>query len=378
MIPGISEPNTLIPLDIDADPLVDRLEILSRFAQDNKSQVLHLTQDILKPTVLKMINDRGLEIDKIDVWRWNLTNSRTGVPHTDGQYGNGTGRNVGMNWSLENDGSGVEFFDAALGTQEFEDLIDRSHASWIFPKGTEPTVVWNNRYPSLINTQVPHLVTGADGTFRYSMTIKFKGNPTFDIVATKLWDLRLDSDDWDVPVSNEDWQTIKDEVITIEQKEGVVPNLTTNIISYKLPTELSGKIISVLSRFSKRKVKSLRIFIMKPGFKAGMHIDYDQWLDVIPRYAMNFPLYGCEDSFVEFHRNTGEQGRDSNEATGVGGYLYPKDYSKVFHNSTLYMLTPKLVRIDVPHVVDNFSNHERKILSVRFFEEPGDLPSHII
>jgi hypothetical protein len=81
---------------------------------------------------------------------------------------------------------------------------------------------------------------------------------------------------------------------------------------------------------------------------------------------------------VEFYRNLGDVISGEGRKSGVGGYLYPTDESKVYINSTLYMLTPTLIRVDNPHVVDNFSNHERKILSVRFFEDPTYLPTDII
>jgi hypothetical protein len=379
MIPGISYPDTLIPLDIDIDPLIDKQSILSTFDISNDGhQVLHLTESILKPSVLKILNDRNINIDKIDVWRWHLTKTQTVAPHTDGNYKDRTARQVGLNWSLAEDGSTVDFYDTTNGSYKFEDLVTRSHATWRFPEGTEPMIQWNNRYPSLINTQVPHNVAGPVGNFRYSMTIKIKGNPTFLEVADRLWDLRLDTDCWKAPINDEEWEIIKNEVIDIEKIEGIVPTHTTSISSYKLPTEHAHKIKEIINIRTKRKLKSLRIFKMKPRCKSGLHIDYDQWMKIFPRYALNIPLYGCEDSFIEFHRNTGEQVADSNEESGAGGYFYPKDYTKVFYNSTLNMLTPTLVRIDVPHTVDNFSDHERKILSIRFFEEVGDLPSNII
>jgi len=56
MIPGISYPEVLIPLDIDNDPLIDKQSILSTFdINNNGHQVLHLTESILKPSVLNML-----------------------------------------------------------------------------------------------------------------------------------------------------------------------------------------------------------------------------------------------------------------------------------------------------------------------------------
>lgn len=378
MIPEISYPNVLVPLDIDKDPLIDKKSVMDQFNNQQTLQVLHLTEDILKPEILNILKSRGLEIDKIDVWRWELSTSSLNRPHSDGNFLNGSGRKVGLNWSISDESSRVDFYDQQLGRPEFEDLKDRSHTFWNLPEGTDPLISWTNKYPSLLNTQVPHIVRGPADEWRYSITIKFKGNPDYSSVCNKLWDLRLDQDYWTVSIDHNDLKIISQEVLDIEKLSGVVANLGHKISSYKLPTEHAPNITSVLKKYSNKKLKSLRIFLMQPTKKSDMHIDFDQFLNVQPRYALNIPLYGCEDSKVEFYRNLGDVISGEGKKSGVGGYLYPTDESKVYINSTLYMLDPTLIRVDNPHVVDNFSDHDRKILSIRFFEDPTDLPSDIV
>jgi Holliday junction resolvase RusA-like endonuclease len=378
MIPDIFYPDVLIPLDLDLDPLNDKNQILEMFSDIKDVQVFHMSENILKPSILTILKSKGLYIDKIDVWGWNLTESSKSPPHTDGNFFSNTGRQVGLNWSLSKDNSRVDFFNHSQGSPKFEDLGNRSHTFWEMKKETVAIVSWKNRYPSLLNTQTPHLVTGPPGEIRYSITVKFKGNPTFDDVVKRLWDLRLDVDHWPVNFSKPDLDNILTALADVEQQKDVVQNLGHKISSYKLPLELSDNIVKILKKYTKRTIKSLRIFHMQPGYKTDLHIDYDKWLDKIPRYALNIPIFGCEDSCVEFYRNLGDQGKQSNDTVGVGGYLYPTDMSRVFYSSTLFMLEPTMIRIDVPHLVNNFSNHERKILSVRFFEEDNDLPSDII
>ena len=93
-------------------------------------QVFHMTEEILKPSVLRILKSKGLYIEKIDVWGWNLSESSKSPPHTDGDFSTDTGRKVGLNWSLSTDNSSVDFFDHAQGSPRFENLGDRSHTFW--------------------------------------------------------------------------------------------------------------------------------------------------------------------------------------------------------------------------------------------------------
>lgn len=371
MIPEISLPGVLTPMMLDKDPLIDINEVLGRFDYSIKeSQILHLTDDILKPSIKKLLNDRGLIIEKIDVWRWAVDSQRNVPPHTDGKYSALRGRAAGLNWGLDNN-SGVEFYDTNSGTTELEDVSDgRQHTLWYFPKGTNPIITWKNQYPSLINPQVPHKIIGEPGSYRHSITIKFLGNPSYDTVLKKLWDLREDVDFWPVDMSIEDFQILTQMVTRLEES---MPTIDTGMSGYNLPRDIEFE--TFLKKFIKKPIKSMRIFNYKEGAGAKMHIDYDNTIKISPAYGLNIPIYGSDNCYINFYKNLGgiiERWEDS-----VGSFLWVSDESKVFPSSTLLINKPYLIRINIPHSVNIADNSKRKVLSIRFLDDTTSLPSEI-
>lgn len=381
MIPGFSYKNILCPLKLDPHPLIDKQGLLNAFdLKNNKNQVLHMTDKILKESVLDVFHKRNLFIEKIDVWRWNLNFTSVLRPHTDGDFRSRQSRQVGINWSMFDDDSRVCFFDSSIGETEFEKTPDgRTHTFWKFNPGTEPLIIWNNKNPSLISPQAPHLVTGPQNKFRYSLTIKFKENPTYDIVESRLWDLRLDTDYWKVKFIDDDLSRLQQAVDFTENQNNLDPKRNTGISSYKLPLEFSNPILKIISRYSKLDVKSLRIFKYQPEVGAELHTDFDKWADTITEYALNIPLENCDNSCTtQFYRNLGDYKSSSNEETGTGGYLYPTDMNKVHYSSEFSLTSPTLIRTGVPHKVVNKCTSERKILSIRFKNSDQLLPTDII
>lgn len=381
MIPGFSYNNILCPLKLDSSPLADKQGLLNMFdLKSSKNQVLHMSGNILKESVLGVFHKRNLYIEKIDIWRWNLNFTSMLRPHTDGEFRNEKARQVGINWSMFDDDSRVCFFDANNGETEFEKTPDgRTHTFWKFKEGTEPLIVWNNKNPSLISPQAPHLVTGPTDKFRHSLTIKFKDNPKYQIVENQLWDLRLDTDFWKVRFIDNDLSLLRQAVESIENQNNLDPKRNTGISSYKLPLEFSNSIVKIINRYSKLDIKSLRIFKYRHGIGAELHTDFDQWSNTITEYALNIPLENCDESCVtQFYRNLGDYKSSSNDETGTGGYLYPTDMNKVHYSSEFSLTTPTLIRTGVPHKVVNTCNSERKILSIRFKNSDHLLPSDII
>jgi hypothetical protein len=246
MIPGFSYNNILCPLKLDPSPLVDKQRVLNMFdTENNNNQVLHMPGNILKESVLDIFHKRNLYIDKIDVWRWNLKFTSNIRPHTDGDFRSSQSRQVGINWSMFDDDSRVCFFDSTAGEKQFEKTLDsRTHTFWKFREGTEPLIVWNNKNPSLISPQSPHLVTGPMNEFRYSLTIKFKDNPKYHLVENRLWDLRLDTDFWKVRFIDNDLSLLRQAVESIENQNNLDPKRNTGISSYKLPLEFSNSIVN--------------------------------------------------------------------------------------------------------------------------------------
>ncbi len=357
---------------LDKDPLIDAKEVFGRFNYNLKeSQILHLTDDVLKPEIRKLFNDRGLIVEKVDVWRWSTDSQKNVPPHTDGNYSTLRGRAAGLNWGFD-DITGVEFYDIDCGTTELEDVSDgRQHTLWYFPKDTQPLITWKNRYPSLINPQTPHKVVGPEGSYRHSITIKFLGNPSYNTVLEKLWDLREDVDFWPVDISVDDIQILK---TIIERVEQSIEKFDAGMSGYNLPkdTELED----FLKRFIKKPIKSMRVFNYKEGAGANMHIDYDRTLKKSPAYGLNIPLFGSENSYINFYKNLGGTKEQWHES--VGSFLWVSDESKVFSSSTLLIDKPYLIRINIPHAVDIKDKVKRKVLSVRFLDDYDCLPSDII
>lgn len=375
MIPELSYPSILTPLNLDPHPFNDKQSVLLQFNPAIAGhQVLHLKQDVLKPSIQEAITSRGLEIEKVDVWRWNLDKEKQFTPHTDGKFEDNSGRKVGINWNLFEDSSGVEFYDSNVGQTVYEEVPDgRTHTLWTFPEGTDPLVIWRSRYPSLINPQAPHHVIGPAGGYRHSITIKIKGNPTFDYVQDKLWDLRIDKDFWASHITPEDELKISSIVRRLESTVDLkIPD--GNLAAYNLPKD--PELMAVFSKFCKKTIKNFRVFRYKSGARAHLHIDYDGNLKQFPAYALNIPLYGSNNCEINFYKNMGGLTELGDKDTGTR--MVPTDNNLVYPSSTLSITTPHLIRINIPHEVYIHNNSERKVLSVRFIDTELDNPTDIL
>jgi hypothetical protein len=370
MIPNLSYTGVLTPLNLDPNPLVDQDAVLSNFNQDNNNhQVQHLPVTVLKKSVADQFTSRGIEIEKVDVWRWNLDFEKDGIPHTDGNYEQGTGRKAGVNWTLVNYDSEVKFYDQSIGNTVFEQVPDgRTHTLWNFPKGTQPIVSWKSKYPSLINPQTPHLVSGTG--FRHSVTLKFVGNLPYDVVLDKLADLRLDQDFWPV---NIDELTLTQMLEIVNRLDASMEVPVGKVVGYNLPRD--PELLTLLSKFCKKPIKSLRVFRYETDASPSLHIDYDNKLKQFPAYALNFTLSGNEDCEIDFYKNMG--GIKEFWDHGAGSYMMAEDPALLFKNSTLKINSPHLLRINIPHQVKLYSS-SRRVLSIRFIDTELDNPTDII
>lgn len=372
MIPNLSYPGILTPLNLDPHPLLDQDAVLSKFdPSDLEHQILHLDQDVLKPSIVEALVSRGLIIEKVDVWRWNLDKERDFTPHSDGDITR-AGRKVGINWNLLTDNSGVEFYDINQGMPVYEEVSDgRSHTLWTFPPEVKPLVVWRSRYPSLINTQSPHRVTGPAGTFRYSVTLKIIPNITYRAIQSTLWDLRADYDFWPVSIDTNIIEQISNAVTRLEQSVTIPEG---NLVAYNLPNDI--ELLKIFYKFCKKPIKSFRIFKYAEGATANLHIDYDATVKQSPAYALNIPLYGSNNAEIIFYKNMGEV-KEVNDAN-TGSRLVPTDHSLVHRSSSLSITTPHLIRTNIPHEVRIHDNSNRKVLSVRFMDDKLDNPTDIL
>jgi hypothetical protein len=374
MIPNLSYPGILTPLNLDPQPLVNRDAVLSQFDLSNsKHQILHLDQSVLKPDIINALFKRGLIIEKVDIWRWNLSLSNGADPHSDGPT-DGTGRSVGVNWSMFSDDSGVEFYDNSEGNTVYEEMPDgRTHTSWLFPTETPPLVVWRSRYPSLINTQAPHRVVGPPGSFRYSITLKLKPNLTYSAMQARLWDLRVDHDYWPANIDISTVKQIANIVARIENNaEFLIP--AGSFVAYNLPAD--AELLKIFYQFCKKPIKNFRVFKYTSGAKAHMHIDYDANLKKSPAYALNIPLYGSDNSEIIFYKNMGGLIEVTDSKTG--SRLKATDVNLVYRSSSLYITSPHLIRTNILHEVDIHNTTDRKVLSVRFMDDELDNPTDIL
>jgi hypothetical protein len=375
MIPALAYPGILTPLNLDPKPFVDQDAVVSLFNPAIKEhQILHLTMDVLKPSIIRAFLSRGLLIEKVDVWRWSLTQAATAQPHTDGDFEKNNGRRVGINWSLFDDTSGVEFYNTDTGQTVYEEVPDgRSHTFWNFSKDTQPLVTWYGRYPSLINTQTPHFIIGPCGSYRHSVTIKIKDNPGYEDVLKKMWDLRIDHDFWPANI----------DILTVNQIANIVARIENNaeflipdgsFVAYNLPADI--ELLKIFYQFCKKPIKNFRVFKYTSGAKAQMHIDYDANLKKSPAYALNIPLYGSNNTEITFYKNMG--GVVENNYGPAGSSLSPSDKSLVYRSSSLYITCPHLIRTNILHEVDIHDTTDRKVLSVRFMDDELDNPTDII
>jgi hypothetical protein len=375
MIPNLSYPGILTPLNLDPKPFIDQDAVLSQFdPKIREHQILHLAMDVLKPSIIRAFLSRGLIIEKVDVWRWNLTAASTVHPHTDGDFNKNNGRRVGVNWNLFDDLSGVEFYNTDAGQTVYEQVPDgRHHTFWIFPKGTQPLITWRGKYPSLINPQAPHFIVGPHESYRHSVTIKIKDNPSYDDVLEKMWDLRIDRDFWPADISSDTVNRINSIVTRLENTHNLqIPQ--GNMSAYNVPNDL--ELIAIFSKFCKKPIKSFRVFRYKAGASANMHIDYDSYIKQFPAYALNIPLYGSDKCEINFYKNMGEFSEVMDQH--AGSKMIPTDDTLVYPSSTLHITSPHLIRINTPHEVRIRDNAERKVLSVRFVDNELDNPTDII
>jgi len=110
-------------------------------------------------------------------------------------------------------------------------------------------------------------------------------------------------------------------------------------------------------------VTRTRFFITPKGQSLGVHTDGLQ-LDNFA-YALNIPIiFGDSDHWMNWFNYSGEIGVE--ESATYSNAIRPKDPSKLIIANRLTMLTPHYVKIGVFHSVNNFSDRERIILSIRF------------
>jgi len=112
-----------------------------------------------------------------------------------------------------------------------------------------------------------------------------------------------------------------------------------------------------------------RFFITEPQSSIGIHID---GTELYPKYlALNLPVLNCAGTYMKWWDNLDQVLIKDFEQYSPNIKVLDGLYKTTI--DTLELLTPHLVRIDVPHNVINNTDGIRIILSVRFKPEPIEL-----
>ena len=110
-------------------------------------------------------------------------------------------------------------------------------------------------------------------------------------------------------------------------------------------------------------------FMMTPA-NSTIAIHVDGQLPEFPKFlALNLPLINCTDSHMVWWDNV--EVVESKQFNEYGGKIRLFDSPNKKIISKLELTDPYMVRVDVPHSVDNTDNNNpRVILSLRFSPEP--------
>lgn len=112
-----------------------------------------------------------------------------------------------------------------------------------------------------------------------------------------------------------------------------------------------------------------RIFQTAPKGRLSIHVDgNEKWPKVL---ALNIPIIGCSDTGMCWWDKVQPTSLTNTNEYGSNIQLFDSDNKQLIDQ--LELTEPYLVRINVPHSVDNPNDQRRIILSVRFAPEPIEL-----
>lgn len=181
-------------LPFDKKDLIDVTDILF-ISEPSCQNFVH--KQSLSPTVLntdfhKFLSEKGLEVEKVLIWHWY--NEDPYWAHIDSND-QGVVSPCALNWTLSTDSSQVNFYDienvektVKFGNDIDENSITENVTSYIpiNVKGLNPSAVWDDQGPAVINTSVPHMVVSSG--MRISVSLNFKNPmPTIEDVIDRLY-----------------------------------------------------------------------------------------------------------------------------------------------------------------------------------------------
>ena len=170
------------PVRLDINPLVD----INIFEELGTIRYSKLPKDILKPSLLDILDNANLPILNVIVWQWNLKVDQLNPPHTDGDLRNNKiARAAGLNWLIEGD-SALDFWNKDKLVPYYEEQPDIFYTAWSNQNNLLPEVTCTS-FPAIVNPQIPHRVRSINGsTIRKSIVIYFKDNVPYEETRNRL------------------------------------------------------------------------------------------------------------------------------------------------------------------------------------------------
>lgn len=109
-----------------------------------------------------------------------------------------------------------------------------------------------------------------------------------------------------------------------------------------------------------------RAFVTPPGCSLPIHLDGSE--TYLKDMAINWPLYNTEESIMNWF--------STNDTFEITSDLRYSPHIKVYREEnctlidSLKLTSPALVKINIPHNVNNFGKYNRVVISFRFKPEP--------
>lgn len=117
--------------------------------------------------------------------------------------------------------------------------------------------------------------------------------------------------------------------------------------------------------FPNRIPKGAILFGNGPGQSAGIHIDgYSLERKNASNFALNIPILNCEHGYMNWYDGEYELEEDKTKEGLKLLKIEWKEEPKIIERALIN--EPTLVKVNVPHNVENLSNQQRLMLSIRF------------
>ena len=117
--------------------------------------------------------------------------------------------------------------------------------------------------------------------------------------------------------------------------------------------------------FANRIPKGAILFGNGPGESAGIHIDgYSLERKNASNFALNIPILNCEQGYMNWYKGAYDLVEDKTKEGLKLLKIEWKEEPEIIERALINQ--PTIVRVNVPHNVENLSDQQRLMLSIRF------------